>query len=372
MSKQKNLFRIIINFYLAILIFLFSPVILAAKANQPHTIRIAILDNFTIEKSSHKYKDDYFDGVSTATMAAREKGFIIQHKTFTYGSHPLDILAAIPEVQDWKPDFIIGPHSSNQFLLLDKYFKNILVLSPYATDEDITKMPSNFYSLSLPDSFIAKAMLSYMEKYFHGANIFNIAQADCKDCVDLTNIFNELYKTKFPKATIADSFYIGNDVKNLNLEKLMAGYQKGDVIILQPLSHGDANILMPRISNFLKQKNITFIYNLDNWGNCKTAKKSLSKDDIDYTSIRVSPYIQNRNSEIFEDFITHYQRQFNAYPQNAVSYMSYASVMSVINALVLFPHRNLDHKSAVLSSFKSAHLKKIETGIVQNHLYHTN
>jgi len=85
---------------------------------------------------------------------------------------------------------------------MPKHFKDVLVISPYATDEAITKMPDNFYSLSLPDSYMAKATIAFLTKYYPGRDIFNLTQADCKDCYDVTAIFNEQYKQKYPNANV--------------------------------------------------------------------------------------------------------------------------------------------------------------------------
>ena len=63
----------------------------------------------------------------------------------------------------------------------------------------------------------------------------------------MTSIFSQMYKDKYPEAKISDSFYIGNDINNINLKKLMSGYKDGSIIILQPLSYTDANVLMPMI-----------------------------------------------------------------------------------------------------------------------------
>jgi hypothetical protein len=355
MTGKKNLVR---AFFMLLTLFVISMNVVKAKTGSTYTVRVAILDNFTAEKSSQKYKDAYIRGVIAAKLAASEKGFSIQYKTFTYGSNPLDILVSVSELQSWKPDLIIGPHSSNQFLLMPKYFKDIMVVSPYATDEATTKMPANFYSLSWPDSYMVKATLAFMEKYYPGRDVFNLTQADCKDCFDMTEIFSKMYKTKYPNAQVINSYYTGNSVLNLNLLKIMSRYKRDSVIVLQPLSYADATILISSISNHLKQRNSIFIHNLDNWGNLTEAKKIISDDGIGYSSFRVCPQMENPKSENYKKYLSYYQRTFHSDPDNAVSYMTYSSVVSAIDALAYLPHEKLRNiREAIIFAYQAA-LKK--------------
>lgn len=320
-------------------------------------IKVAVLDNFTGEISAQIYKNAYFDGIKTAILAASEKGVSIETKAFTYGSQPLDILDAIPQVRTWQPDFIIGPHSSNQFLILKNHFKNIVVISPYATDEAIAKMPKNFYSLSLPDHYIAHATISFLEKFYPGRDIFNIVQADCKDCIDLTRILNDIYRSKFPQAAINNSYYTGNNIKNINFQKTLASYKPGSIIILQPISHCEAAFMMPIIANLLKTKDLIFIFNLDNWGDAQSAKVVLNQKDINFTAFRVSLYLHNKKKKIFQEFTHYHQKLFAIPPKGAVSYMTYLSVMAVVNAILTYPPDQTNAhtlRETILNSFNNA------------------
>ena len=138
-------------------------------------IRVAILEDFTAEKYSKERAHDFFSGIFVATQAARQKGFLIEYKTFTYyGYNSLKVLDPINEVKAWKPDFIIGPRVLNQFLLITKYFKDILVVSSGAGPDSIVDLPSNFYNLSLPASYRAKADVLFVKKYLPSRNIFAI------------------------------------------------------------------------------------------------------------------------------------------------------------------------------------------------------
>ncbi|MDX1901076.1 MAG: hypothetical protein SFW66_03605 [Gammaproteobacteria bacterium] len=317
-------------------------------------IRLAILDNFTSEKFAQKYKIDYFAGIDTAIFSAKQTGILIEYKVFTYGNKPLAILNALCEVEQWKPDLIIGPHLSNQFLLLKKYIKHTLVVSPYATDVSLKELPTNFYSLSLPDEYIANANVLFVKKYFPGKDIFNITQADCKDCVDMALLFNKLYHQYYPTAHITDRYYTGNHVELIDMQRLLEGYQPGSIILLQPLSYVDAQTLMKMISDYLPMSHLIFVYNLDNWGNSSAAKKEHRKIN-NYLAYKISPLVQNENSKTYSDFLTQYQKLFGEQSKNAVTYMSYSSVISVVDALKMFPQKK--HQSMrknILKSFMAA------------------
>ena len=49
------------------------------------TLKIAVLDNFTLEKYAQVYKNSYYAGVETAIYAAKKNHVVIRFKNFTYG-----------------------------------------------------------------------------------------------------------------------------------------------------------------------------------------------------------------------------------------------------------------------------------------------
>lgn len=331
---------------------LFSTMTYAGKIT---SLKIALLDNFTLEKYAQVYKNSYYAGIETAIFAAKKNNIAIQFKNFTYGNNPLGVIDAIPGVKAWHPDMVIGPHYSNQFLLLKNYFNNVLVLSPYATDEDILRMPSNFYSLALPDSALAMANFIFIKKYFPNRNIYNITQLDCKDCVDTTKNLDQIYAKKNKFISVKNAAYISDQVNIIDIAKLMRSYRKNNVIVLQPLNDLDANILTARIAKFLKDKNLVFLYNVDNWGSTKNFQTIVDDADIQSRIFRVTPWIINPESHAYQTFLKYYRERFHANPNNAVSYMSYRCVMSVIDALQKFPRSTASNtQTSVLTSYRAA------------------
>ena len=295
-------------------------------------IKVAILDNFSIERYAKTYTKHYFEGVSAAKLSAKSRHYQLQIKSFTYEDTPLAILNAITEVKAWHPDVIIGPHYSNQFLLLNNQFHHVLVLSPYASDIAINTMSKNFYNLAVTDAEMAHATKRFMETYFPKKNIYNITQIDCKDCIDTTKNLMALYQSSPQKITLQNSNYIGSDLRTLDIVTLMQHYHPGDVIILQPLNEIDAATLMQRITAYLPKQSFIFVHNLDNWGMVPEASTShpVPKNTTLY---RVSALVADQKTTLYRNFSQDYFHAFHRPPHDTVSYMTYRSLSSVIAAM---------------------------------------
>ena len=342
-------------FYWSALFILLIPRLIFADTTNVHTLKIALLDNFTLEKYALIYKNAYYAGIETAILAAKKQHINIIVKNFTYGNNPLAILDAIATVKAWHPDVIIGPHYSNQFLLLRNHFHHILVLSPYASDESILTLPSNFYSLAMPDSNLAKINYIFIQQHFPNRSVYNISQLDCKDCIDTTKNLDAIYIKHNKSALVNGVTYLGDDIDNVNIKKLMKGYRKNSVIVLQPLNDLGANKLIVRIAQFLQEKNLVFIYNVDNWGSHKNLQSIVDDEKVQSLIFRIVPWIINPYSKQYQSFSKYYRKKFNRNSNNAVSYMTYRSLMSVVVACQAFPvSKNLTTREAVLASYSAA------------------
>jgi hypothetical protein len=117
------------------------------------TIKVAILDNFHFQAYiTNKFGQRYINGVKLASFNLRKSGYSIKYKTFNYDrTHPLAIFKSINKVKAWHPDVILGPRNSNMFLLTRGAFKRVLVLSAFATSDDVQSMPKNYYSLMIAE-----------------------------------------------------------------------------------------------------------------------------------------------------------------------------------------------------------------------------
>jgi len=349
-------------FFIFLLSFSLMPAGYCDELNSKQVLRVAILDNPNLPEKlwmwSH-YEDAYLAGVETAVLAAKKEGVKVEYKAFFYGAQPLDILEKIPEVQSWNPDFILGPHYSNQFLLLRKYFPNTLVLSSYASDPSIYNLPSNFYSIFPKDDECIGALVKFMNTQDpHSNKAHIIVQAECKDCVDISNYFAEIFKKQHKNGTVTRSEYVDSSLQNIDIAKLVEGYQKGDIIFLEPESYYLYVNLMARIADYLKEPHLSFYTSLDSWGNAEAPLKSVAqKPSIKYDSYRISALLLDDKSEKkLKVFNQLFSEHYGELPTDSLSYATYLSVMSAVSALKQFPANlpNLNIRDALLVSFKKA------------------
>lgn len=330
--------------FLFLALFLFIPIISFANNT---IIHVAILDNIEDQSLPNNYKHSYIQGLQVAALAAQVQGFTVQYKTFFYTNQPLAILKEVPLVQAWKPDVIIGPHSSNQFLLLKSSFGNTLVISPYASDPQIANMPANFYSLSSSDVSIDKALTKFISSNFNQKNIFNVVAGDCKDCVDATLLFSNMYKKNNPLREINEGIYLEN-VSEVNIGKLMNNYKKDDLIVLQSSTYEEAQQLIYRISSYFNTSELTFITNLDNWGSFGCG---LVPND-NYNEYWITPYLFDKRSENYQTFLKYYSQKYNYRPRDGISYTSFLTVMSVVGALTHYPyHQTKSMRNNILNNY---------------------
>ncbi|MDF2940442.1 MAG: hypothetical protein K0R66_1084 [Gammaproteobacteria bacterium] len=329
---------------LPLLFALFTP---STSLADPRVIRIAILDNVNDPYLPSGYQDSYIAGIKTAALVAQNQGYTIQYQTFFYDNNPLAILKEVPSVTAWHPDLIIGPHSSNQLLLLRNSFKNIMILSPYASDSDIASLPDNFYSLALLDKDLGHTVVKFLSSQFPNRGLINVVAADCKDCVDLTDKINSGYQSLYPSAKIVNNMYSG-DSGSVSVNELIASYQKGDVILLQPNTSPEIQPLIYRIAAQLGDSPI-FINNLDNVGSFGKMPKN-----IHYVEYWLTVDLFDPNSPDFQAFSKYYQQLYGNSDYNSVSYSIYITAMSAIKALKAYPSSAPTMQANILNSYKSA------------------
>ncbi len=335
---------------LRIFIFLFVIIPTGIMAD-PTQIRVAILDNLQSQKlSSINYEDHYLEGVELAVFSAKEKGINLQYKYFKYGKEPLDIFTEIPKVKAWKPDFIIGPRSSDKFLLLKNYFNDVAVLSPLATAEEVYSVPGNFYSLSSSDGEISKAITQFIYKKFPDTRkIFVIAAIDCKSCYAIQKNIFSFYKSSRQKTKIVKEQFISTDVQTMDIAKMVAGFKSGDIIIIPDPASVSA-ILLARIVDYLKQPEINFI-GADGWGSAKIYVGKI-KPILPFNAYHLTQWSLSSKTKDVENFKKLYYEKFSAIPQGSISYTSYTAAMMGVNAYVSRHDNTKDVKEEILKSIK--------------------
>lgn len=208
---MKNTIRILI-----VLTLIFSGASGYAKEN----IKIAIIDNFKYQKFvTTKYKEYYLKGLTLALEQTKNAGVLTTYKIFQYNQEPLSIINIMPDVIKWNPDVIIGPRDSNKFLMLSPYIKDMLTISPFATSLAVSKMPKNFFSVTLPDSFEARAMYNFVKWKFPKKDVIVLTEADCKSCNDVSEEFIKIWlQNKNEKPY--QQYYISQQAATLKIDIL--------------------------------------------------------------------------------------------------------------------------------------------------------
>lgn len=331
------------------------------EENKEPVLRVAILDNPNLPEKLwmwSQYENAYLAGVETAVLAAKKQGVKVEYKAFFYGTQPLDVLEKIPQVKEWNPDLILGPHYSNQFLLLKKYFPDTLVLSSYASDPAIGKLPYNFYSIFPPDTIITKALTQFIQAKYPNKNMHMIIQAECKDCVDTGKLLSDSYLKLNKKSHVTTTEFVGDNLQSIDIAKIAAGYKKGDIIFLDPLNYYLYINLTARIADYLKEPHLVFFTVLDSWGDSDAPLKSMDQNPaVKYDAYRISSLLLDDQSEDkLHQFNQLFSEHYGELSTDPLSYMTYLSVMSAVSAVTEFPgnNTNLSMKEQILVSFKKA------------------
>jgi hypothetical protein len=314
------------------------------------------LDNFNFQPNvTNQYENYYLAGLQSAIFAAQKKGYHIEYKIFKYSREPLAILNQVPEVIAWHPDAIIGPRNSNVFLTIQNSFKDILVLSPHASSDEVEKMPKNYYSLSFPDKIMAKAILLFLNKHYSDHGIYAIVEADCKNCVDISHEVHLAFKKSNPNKRYVEKLFLQNSVKEVNLESLLKDYQADDIIFLPNTSYVSA-ILMVRITNYINKP--LFFMGGDDWGSFQHSVIGTLKSSSPYFGVRVSSWSLYAHYKYWNEFIKNYRALFHMDPINTESTLGYATLSSIIDALNQFGNPKIKNiRTRILSSYQKA-LKK--------------
>lgn len=342
-----------------IILLIVSPLFAATQTNQI-TIRVAVLDSSNMPPKMWtwlEYEKAYLRGLDTATFAAKKQGFNIVYKNFFYGNDPLDVINELPKVKTWHPDIILGPHYSNQFLLLKNQFKDILVLSSYASDDSIYAMPSNFYTLSPPDIIASEAMANFINTHFHNRNILIINRSDCKDCNNMSHLFSKMYAKINPQAIISQNNFV-KEIEDIdNPSTLLKGYKEGDIIIPLVVNFFNYTDLINKLAPLL-ENNPTFIATEDNWGNPDNGLPITPETENHFNAYLINPLYFDINSENFRTFTEGYLTLYGAYPKEMVSYVTFMTLTSATDALNTCPLRNNTNVS-VKKRILTCYLKKM-------------
>ena len=335
------------------LFLLFFGLITAHASEKNIIVKVAILDQLMSQKlSSIIYKEDYLKGIKLASTVAKNRKHIdVIYKYFSYKKEPLGIFAAIPKVKAWKPDFIIGPRSSNSMLLLKNAFKNILVVSPMATSPQLETLPSNYYSFSLSDKYIAKALVIFTSKKLKNVpGILSVPAEDCISCKTISNLYLSKIKEQSKDINTIENYFTSDNVENIDISTILLGYEK-DYIIFSPNISYVSGVLIARLLNSIKSNNVVFIGS-DGWGSHDIVYVGKINAKYEFTAY----YIQNWSIDIktkeISKFDEDYERLFGEKTSYNVAYASYSTLNRILSLVNIKESRLLHNKNQyILNKF---------------------
>lgn len=329
---------------------------------KPIMIRVAVLENLKFEKlSTDKYATDYMDGLLTAIDAAKANGYQVDLQTFFYDKEPLAILNKVPEVKAWNPDIIIGPRSSSLFLMLKDQFRDVLVISPFATATEVASMPDNFYSMTLPNEHFTQAVVNIVRARFPSKAVAPIGEVDCKNCTDFIAAFGNAANIS-NIAVRPGTTFLNKNAETASPVELLANYKKGDIILL-PNSSYTSGTLIGRLSDHLKDNSLTFIGG-DGWGDWSSSYVGKVKSEFSYTAYRATPWSLDATDAGTKRFREDFIKFRKSKPTGAASLLSYSALMAALRPLVnqASPNPAKSIRARLLDLFKGERVKNVNYG----------
>lgn len=282
---------------LALLLLLSQINAFASLHHQP--IKMAIFDNPQIADSdgnvlAQSLEGAYLRGINVAIHIANEKGYHIEQKAFFYNKNLLNILQKVPRIKAWDPDVIIGLHTSNEALMSQSMFGQLLVLSITATDKKLIHLSPNFYTLGVPDPYISKALIRFIGEHFPKKNLFIMIGVESKESLDFGRSIANAYKQRYPHHTAVIKEFLTNDLLSMSPKSLLEGYHKNDIIVMFSIAgtYHSQLALMNKLAKYLAPNPPTFITTVDNWRDDTTLNNS---------NLPLPPYHAYRITNLYEN-----------------------------------------------------------------------
>lgn len=322
------------------------------------TLKIALLETPYNEiplnpSSFSEYEKAYLAGIEVATHVAKRYNINIQFKPFFYGNGSLDVLGEVRKIQEWGADLVIGPSSSDQFMLLKNYFLDRMVISSYASGEMLKNLPKNFYSVFLTDNSVMMLLSRYIDKKFPQKNIYIISLADCKQCIDASQLFKKKLQSFNTEKKIIEKKTIIENIDFVDSKKLMDGHEN-DVILILNNTFYSYKLLIEHITANIPNKHMIFFSDEDNWGS--EMSNIYNKKEMNYESYRIGPLLTNSTNPNYQKFSKAYFKIYHVKPTDAISYMTYITTISAIEALNKYPSQNKNEnmRNKLLHSYLKA------------------
>lgn len=329
---------------------------LTAATSAAASVKVALLDSLQSEKiASERYVTDYTQGVELGTKAASSKGVSLDIREFFFGKNRADILGKVREIQEWKPDIVIGPRSSDLFLMLKTLFPDTLVISPLATAAAVAQMPDNFYSITPPNDSTVAVLADFAKATFPGKGLFQLIQIDCINCKDFASQFVEGAKAiGIPVRNTEPATYLSSATETFDLDSQMQSYQKGDIILL-PNNSYSSGVLMGRLAEKLKTNDLIFLGS-DGWGDWAVGYAGKFKSPYSYSGFRTVPWSIKKQDPSTLDFARRYRAQYSAEPTSNISLIMFSMLSSVTDVVLGAKAQSTDiSRATILAAFRNIH-----------------
>lgn len=327
-----------------------------AIASNHQTIRLAVFDNPQPDPScninTQQFINSYLSGINTAITVAASKGIYITEKEFFHANNLASVIQQASDAKAWKPDVIMGLSTSNDFLMSKAFFGEQVILSISATDSSLTSLPTGFYSLGIPDTSAVNTIIKFINQHYKGANLFITAAAESKESVDFADLVAKKYQKEFKGKRVTQRKFLTDDMDHLNFSKFMSGYEENDVIVVMSIGYDSAIELMNKITAYLSPIKPVFITSTDNWGNNNTPQNIAGS----YDAFRIDTLSGGEDTQIYKTFLENYKKIYHQLPKDKISFVTYRTVMSFVEALLQYsPTKNTSmSKSLLLNSYLTA------------------
>lgn len=176
-------------------------------------------------------------------------------------------------------------------------------------------------------------LAEYIHKTYPARDLYLITQADCKQCVDVSNLFRTDYHKISRNTAVVENMLIMDNIGSIDSKKLMHGHEN-DIVLVFNMTYYAYSIFIKHVAASYPDKELTFFSDQDSWGGVSSNVKG--RASLTYKSYRIGPLLLDPALLNYSDFSDSYQEIYHAKPNDSVSYMNYLAIMSAIVALDKF------------------------------------
>ena len=188
--------------------------------------------------------------------------------------------------------------------------------------------------------------------------MYVISEANCKSCMDVSAAMKTLWKKKRGES-LKQTLFIEGQSETVPMKKLMSGYQPGDIIFLPNMAHASA-VLMTRIANELKDSAV-FVGG-DGWGAWRDTEVGKLLAQNPFTAFHFVPWSLDGSNNSIKQYARKYRQFFKHPPQDKLSYISYRTLSSIVDAY-------LQYHAKFKGSLKEVLLKSYQAALAQDYYF---